>query len=48
MDRAVGTCGSLEEPKRANVLLLEAALALIGANVTLERGDVLPFCLIRF
>ena len=40
MDREVGTCGSLEG---ANVLLQEVALALIGANVTLERGDILPF-----
>jgi hypothetical protein len=32
---------------RANVLLQEATFALIGANVTLERGDVLPFFLIR-
>jgi hypothetical protein len=30
-------------PKSANILLQEAAFALIGANVTLERGDVLPF-----
>ena len=41
-------CGSLEKPKKmANVLLQEVALVLIGANVTLERGDVSPFCLIR-
>jgi hypothetical protein len=31
----------------ANVLLQEATLALIGANVNLERGDVLPFFLMR-
>jgi hypothetical protein len=32
---------------RANVLLQEATFALIGPNVTLGRGDFLPFCLIR-
>ena len=40
MDRAVGTCGNLEG---ANVLLQEVALALIGANVTVERGDIFAF-----
>ena len=33
--------------KRANVLLMEAAFALKGANVTLESGWRLIFCLIR-
>jgi hypothetical protein len=32
---------------RANVLLQEATFSLIGANVTLGRGGVLPFFLIR-
>jgi hypothetical protein len=31
-----GTCGRLEKPKRANVLLQEAAFSLERANVTLE------------
>jgi hypothetical protein len=38
MDRAFGTCGSLEKPKGANVFLLGDSFSLEGANVTLERG----------
>jgi hypothetical protein len=34
-------------PRRANVLLQEAAFALKGANVTLRGHDVIFFCLIR-
>ena len=39
---------SWRSPMRANVLLKEATLALIRANVILERGDVLPFAWLRF
>jgi hypothetical protein len=38
MDRVVGMCGSLEEPKRANVWLLDAALAPKRPNVSLRRA----------
>jgi hypothetical protein len=38
MDRAFGTCGSLEKLKGVNVFLLGDIFLLEGANVTLERG----------